>query len=220
MRGWRSWAVGGATLAATLVVLAGLLRFLAPDVSYQIQDRISETVSGRRDRTFRIALGARTGSNYRVGQVLNRHLQTQSGYQLELLETVSRGNVDALTGAADGADLATINSADDEAVRGEGLYGLAALELQHFLIVVAKDNPVRDFRDLTGPVNPGVRGDGDPPTLGARVLEYYGMLSPGPKGAPPRERRDHVGSARQTVVRGFGDCRTVRRESVRVSLSP
>jgi TRAP-type uncharacterized transport system substrate-binding protein len=168
-----------------LVILAGLLQFLAPEVSYQARDRVWETLSGRRGRTYRIALGARTGSNYRVGEALNRHLQTQSGYQLDLLETVLTGNVDALKNAG-GVDLATINSADDEAVRADGLYGLAALELQHFFVVVANDSSVQDFRDLTGPVNPGVRDTGDPPTLGERVLEYYGMLSSGSSGAPAR----------------------------------
>ena len=61
MRGWRVWAVGATALAATLVVLVGLLQFLAPDVSYQVRDRIAETFSGQRGRTFRIALGARLG---------------------------------------------------------------------------------------------------------------------------------------------------------------
>ena len=185
MRGWRVWAVAAAALGATVVVLAGLLQFLAPEVSYHVRDRVSEILSGRGGRTYRIALGASTGSNYRVGQVLNRHLQARSGYQLELVATVSPGNVEALTGVAGEVDLATINSAEDEAVRAEGLFGLAALELQYFFVVVANDNPVQDFRDLRGPVNPGVRGDGDPPTLGERVLDYYGMLSPGPNGAPP-----------------------------------
>jgi hypothetical protein len=47
---------------------------------------------------------------------------------------------------------------------------------------VRNDSPAHEFRDLSGPVNPGVRGEGDPPTLGERVLDFYGMLSPGPAG--------------------------------------
>jgi TRAP-type uncharacterized transport system substrate-binding protein len=178
------WAGVLVALVAIVAVLAGLLQFLAPDVSYEVRDRLSETVSGRSNRTYRIALGARTGSNYRVGEALNRSLKAQSGYELELVETVSPGNVDALMSAADGIDLATITSADDEAVRSDGLYGLAALELQHFFVMVANDNPAQDFRDLVGPINPGVRGPGDPPTLGERVLDYYGMLSPSRAGEP------------------------------------
>jgi TRAP-type uncharacterized transport system substrate-binding protein len=185
MRGWRVWAVGAAALAATLVVLVGLLQFLAPDVSYQVRDQIAETFSGQRGRTFRIALGARLGSNYRVGEALNRHLKTSAGYELELVETTSPGNTDSLLSSTERLDLATINSADDEAVRADGLYGLAALELQHFFVVVANDNPVQDFRDLRGPVNPGVRETGDPPTLGERVLNYYGMLAAGADKSPP-----------------------------------
>jgi TRAP-type uncharacterized transport system substrate-binding protein len=182
----RSIGVVVASLAAGVVALGALLEFLAPDVSYHARDRIAELLSSRRGRTFRIALGARAGSNYRVGQALNRHLKNTAGYELELLETTSPGNVDAVLRPEERIDLATINSADDEAVRAEGLYGLAALELQHFFVVVANDNPAQDFRDLAGPVNPGVRDAGDPPTLGERILEYYGMLAPGADGSPPR----------------------------------
>jgi hypothetical protein len=39
---------------------------------------------------------------------------------------------------------------------------------------------------LSGPVNPGVRGAGDPPTLGERVLDYYGMLAAKPDGSGPQ----------------------------------
>ena len=172
-------------LVAGVVVLGGLLQFLAPDVSYRVRDRMSEVLSGGRGRTFRIALGSQVGSNYRVGEALNRYLRTNAGYELELLVTSSPGNVKSLLRETDPIDLATINSADDEAVKAEGLYGLAALELQHFLVIVANENPVQDFRDLAGPVNPGVRDGDDPPTLGERVLDYYGMLAAAPDGSPP-----------------------------------
>lgn len=169
----------------SIVGLGALLQFLAPDLSYHLRDRIAELLSGQRGRTFRIALGARAGSNYRIGEALNRYLRANAGYELELLETTSPGNVDSLLGSTERIDLATINSADDEAVRARGVYGLAALELQHFFVIVANDNPARDFRDLSGPVNPGVRDEGEPPTLGERVLEYYGMLAGGADGPPP-----------------------------------
>jgi TRAP-type uncharacterized transport system substrate-binding protein len=185
MRGWRAAGVAAAVLAASVVVLGALLEFLAPDVSYQVQDRIAETLSSPRGRKFRIALGASAGSNYRVGQALNKYLSASAGYELELVATTSPGNVDSLLSTTDRIDLATINSADDEAVRADGLYGLAALELLHFFVIVADSDPVQDFRDLSGPVNPGVREKGDPPTLGERVLEYYGMLG-GPSGSSPR----------------------------------
>ena len=185
MARWRTVGVVIALLVASVIVLAAMLEFLAPDVSYQLRDSIAEWLSGQRSRTFRIALGARTGSNYRVGEALNRYLKSNAGYELELVETTSPGNVESLLNPAERLDLATINSADDEAVRAEGLYGLAALELQHFFVVVANENQVQDFRDLSGPVNPGVRTEGDPPTLGERVLEYYGMLAAGPDGIPP-----------------------------------
>ena len=130
--------------------------------------------------------GRETGSNYRVGLALNKYLSANAGYELELVVTTSPGNVDSLLSATDRIDLATINSADDEAVRAEGLYGLAALELQHFFVVVPNDSPAQEFRDLAGPVNPGVRDAGDPPTLGERVLDYYGMVAPKPDGSAPQ----------------------------------
>jgi hypothetical protein len=73
--------VAAAVFVVSLVVLAALLQFPAPDVSYQVRDRIAETLSGQRGRTFRIALGARFGSNYRVGEALNRYLKTTAGYE-------------------------------------------------------------------------------------------------------------------------------------------
>ncbi len=185
MRGWRLAAAAAAFAVAATIVLAALLQFLAPDLSYQIRDGMHEVLAGRRGRTLRIALGARAGSNYRVGEALNRSLEARHGYALELVETTSPGNVDSLVNPAERIDLATISSADDEAVRTEGLVGLAALELQHFFVVVAHDNPARDFRDLRGPVNPGVRTASDPATLGERVLDYYGMQTAGAEGSAP-----------------------------------
>src|SRR5688572_27768614 len=125
MRGWRAAGVAAAVLATSVLILGALLQFLAPDLSYQVRDRVSEVLAGRSGLKYRIALGAATGSNYRVGQVLNRHLDAQSGYELELVETLSTGNVGALFSASDRVDLAIINSADDEAVRSDGLFGVA-----------------------------------------------------------------------------------------------
>src|SRR5688572_22166522 len=107
MARWRPVGLVTAVLVACVLVLGSLLQFLAPDVSYEWRDRIAELVSGQRGRTFRIALGARAGSNYRVGEALNRSLGATAGYQLELLETTSPGNVDALLRTAERIDLAT-----------------------------------------------------------------------------------------------------------------
>jgi TRAP-type uncharacterized transport system substrate-binding protein len=162
---------------AAVSVLAALAAFVAPDLFYTWRDRAGEVLTGRRGRPIRIALGAPTGSNARVGRILNRHLQARAGYQLEPVNTAAPGNVSALAAGRD-ADLAIINSADDEAVRTEGVVGLAALEDQHFFVIVPWDSGVQELRDLAGAaVNPGVRGPGDPPTLGERVLDYYGLLA-------------------------------------------
>jgi TRAP-type uncharacterized transport system substrate-binding protein len=193
MRGWRAVGVAAAGAAVVLAVLAAVLAFLAPDLSYRIRDRAAELLSGNSGRKIRIALGARTGSSYRVGTVLNQYLRAKAGYELELVVTASPGNVGSLLNANERIDLATINSADEEAARAEGVYGVAALDSQYFFVIVPSDSSAQEFRDLAGPVNPGVRDAGDPPTLGERVLEYYGLLAPpvAPAGA----------AARVTVVR-------------------
>jgi hypothetical protein len=130
MRGWRAAGLAGAIGAVSVVVIAALLQFLAPDLSYQLRDRAREIASGNGRRTSRIALGATTGSSYRMGTVLNRYLQEKSGYQLELLATAAPGNVRALLDRNERIDLATINSADDDAEKASGVVALAAMEPQ------------------------------------------------------------------------------------------
>ncbi len=38
-------------------------------------------------------------------------------------------------------------------------------------------NPARDIRELSGPLNPGLRDAGHGATLGERVFEYYGLIA-------------------------------------------
>ena len=177
MRGWRAVGVGAGVLVASVLIIAALLQFLAPELAYQVRDRAAEAMSGRGGRPFRIALGSRTGSSYRVGTILNRYLLGKAGYELELVATASPGNAGALLDPGQQIDLAAINSADDDAAKADGVYGLAALETQYFFVIVPNGSPVQEFRDLTGPVNPGVRGPDQPPTLGERVLDYYGLTA-------------------------------------------
>jgi len=183
MRGWRALGVAAAVALASILIVAGLLQFLAPDLAYQWKDRSAELISGNRGRKIRIALGSSVGSSYRVGTILNRYLISKAGYELELVVTSSPGNLNALIDPNQHIDLATINSADDEAAKADGVYGLAALESQYFFVIVPNDSPVQEFRDLAGPINPGVREPGQPPTLGERVLEYYGLLTPADSAA-------------------------------------
>src|SRR5215212_9096286 len=186
MRGWRAAGLAGAIGIASVLVIAALLQFLSPDLAYQLRDRAREIASGNSRRTFRIALGATTGSSYRMGTVLNRYLQEKSGYQLELLATASPGNVGALLDRTGRVDLAAINSADEDAGKASDVVGLAALEPQYFMVFVPNASPVREFRDLVGAVNPGARQPGQPPTLGERVLEYYGLTAASPDRPAPR----------------------------------
>ena len=185
MRGWRAVGVAAAVALLSILIVAGLLQFLAPDLAYNLKDRAAEVISGNRGRKIRIALGSSVGSSYRVGTILNRYLSSKAGYELELVVTSSPGNVATLLDPNQHIDLATINSADDEAAKADGVYGLAALESQYFFVIVPNDSPVQEFRDLAGPINPGVREPGQPPTLGERVLDYYGLLTPA-EGAPAR----------------------------------
>jgi TRAP-type uncharacterized transport system substrate-binding protein len=185
MRNWRR--AGVATVAAVALVLAfvALLEFLAPSLAYQLRDRVAETASGRRGRTYRIALGSAIGSSFHIGSVLDQHLAARAGYHLELVRTVAPGNVKVLLDPHERIDLAVVSSVDDDALRSTGVYGIAALEPQHFFVIVPNDSLVREVRDLAGPVNPGVRDAGHPPTLGERVLDYYGLLTAAPAAAAP-----------------------------------
>jgi len=196
MRGWRALGVAAAVLAASVLIIVALLEFLAPDLAYQLKDRSAEVLYGSRARTFRIALGSRTGSSYRVGTILNRYLLSKAGYELELVSTASPGNTGALLDPTQRIDLATINSADEEAPKVDGLLGLAALETQYFFVIVPNESPAKEFRELAGAVNPGVRGPDQPPTLGERVLDYYGLTTaaPGTSAAPVTVVRPVLGS--------------------------
>jgi TRAP-type uncharacterized transport system substrate-binding protein len=186
MRGWRAAGLAGAIGIGSVLVIAALLQFLAPDLAYQLRDRAREIASGDGRRTFRIALGATTGSSYRMGTVLNRYLQEKSGYQLELVATAAPGNISALLDRNDRIDLATINSADDDAAKASGVVALAAMEPQYFMVFVPNASPVQEFRDLAGAVNPGARQPGQPATLGERVLGYYGLTATSADGSAPR----------------------------------
>ena len=178
MRGWRALAVAGAVAIGTILFVAAVLEFLAPDLAYHLKDRIAESASGNRGRKLRIALGTATGSSFRVGTVLNEYLKETKGYELELVATSSPGNARALLDPAQRIDLAAINSADDEGGKSAGIRALAALESQYFFVIVPSESPFREIRDLTGAVNVGVRDPGQPPTIGERVFDYYGMTAP------------------------------------------
>lgn len=196
MRHWRRAGVATACVVALALVFVALLEFLAPSLAYQLRDRVAESASGRGGRTYRIALGSAIGSSFQIGTVLNRHLAARAGYQLELVRTVAPGNVRVLRDARQQIDLAVVSSVDDDAVQSTGVYGVAALEPQHFFVIVPNESAVREVRDLTGAVNPGVRDAGHPPTLGERVLDYYGLLTPAAGTAAPvtvvRPRRGNV----------------------------
>ena len=168
-----------------LLLLAATLEFLAPELSYRMRNRAAEVLSGNAGRQFRIALGSTTGSSYRVGTVLNQYLKARHGYELEVVLNASPGNADSVLDRAKGVDFSIINSATAGVVGADGVYGIAALEPQYFFAIVPKESPAQEFRDVSGAVNPGARDAGDPPTLGERVLESYGMSSEA-ADAPPR----------------------------------
>lgn len=175
---WRWPQRGLAVVLAIALVLsiAAVSQFLAPSLSYEIADRVAEWLSGNRGRTYRIALGAQTGSYYRLGVILNRYLTEKAGYELELVATAGvPENVGALLDPARDIHLATTESSSIEAEAANELTSLAAVGRQYFFIIVPDSSPVHEVRDLAGPINPGVRAAGQAPTLGERVLEYYGL---------------------------------------------
>jgi len=188
MRGWRAVGAASAVSIASIICVAALLQFLAPDLAYQLKDGAREWLTGRRGRTYRIATGTAAGSSYRVGAVLNKYLLVRSGYELELVVTASPGNLTSLLDSSQHIDLATINSADDEAARADGVYGLAALEPQYFFVIVPNESATQEIRDLSGAVNTGAREPGQPATLGERVLEFYGLIPPRVSVVRPTQR--------------------------------
>ena len=183
MRRWRSAAAIALAVVLGAVAVGGLLQFLAPDVAYHVGDRARELFTGR--QTYRIGLGSTTGAGSEAARVLNRLLREKSGYELELVNRPNSTTGSLLTEDTD-LDLAMANSATDELVSSEAVYALAALEPQHFFVIVPDASPVQEFRDLSGRVNPGARTAGRPPTLGERVLEYYGLIAPGDAIDPNR----------------------------------
>jgi uncharacterized protein len=178
MSRWRQFGIAAGVCAAGLLSAAFVLPFLAPGLSYQIKDRVAESLSGNSGRKFRIALGAAKGSYYRLGVILNRYLKEKAGYELELVATAGvPENVGALLDPARHIDLATIESSSNEGAQAEGLYGLATVGRQYFFVIVPNESTVKEIRDLTGAVNPGVREAGQAPTLGEKVLEYYALVT-------------------------------------------
>jgi TRAP-type uncharacterized transport system substrate-binding protein len=208
MRGWRAWGVAALAALLALVVVGALLDFLAPELSYQARDRAGEFFSGSANRKFRIVLGATTGSSYGVGTALNRYLRAKAGYELELVSRAEPGIAGTVNDPNQPADLATTNSADDEAMKADGVYGVAALETMYFFTIVPDDSTAREFRELTGTVNPGVRDDGQPPTLGERVLDYYGMRSDPAQGGSASPRVSVVRPTRAGVRADFSSGHT------------
>jgi TRAP-type uncharacterized transport system substrate-binding protein len=203
MRGWRAVGAAAAVSLVSVICIAALLEFLAPDLSYQLKDSAAEWLSGSRGRTFRIATGSTAGSSHRVGIVLNKYLRARSGYELELVGTAAPGNVGAMLDPRQRIDLAIINSSDDDAAREEAVSGLAALELQYFFVIVPSESTVNEVRDLAGAVNPGTREPGQPPTVGERVLEYYGLIAPPSAPAGFSARVSVVRPTRQGNVADF-----------------
>ena len=178
MSRWRQLGVA-AGLALFLLSLVAVSQFLAPSLTYEITEEVAETLSGNRGRTYRIALGVTTGSYYRLGVLLNRYLKEKSGYELELVATAGvPENIGALLDPSRDIHLAMTESSADEGAAATDLAGLAAVGKQYFFVVVPNDSTVRDVRDLTGPINPGVREPGHAPTLGEKVLDYYGLVPP------------------------------------------
>jgi hypothetical protein len=186
MRSWPAYVRAGGVCVVGIVALTALLEFLAPDLSYGLQDRVREWLTPRAGKRFRIRVGAMTGSAYRVAETLSRHLAARSGYELELVgDAVPGSGIQKLRRGDDAVDLAMASSADE--VGGvEGVVGLARLDSQFFFVVVPNDSAVREIRDLAGPVNPGAREGDARPTLGERVLDYYGLIGSSADGGAGR----------------------------------
>jgi TRAP-type uncharacterized transport system substrate-binding protein len=182
MRRWRQLGIAIAIATAALLVVAALAPFLAPNLTYQIEDRALERFARRGNRPYRIALGNPSGSYYLFGEPLNKYLK-EKGYELEIVATGGiPANVVALRDPARDVHLAAVDSASDETVSANDVYALAVIERPYFFVIVPNDSKVREIRDLSGPVDTASRAAGEGPTIGDKVLEYYGLIpKPGSK---------------------------------------
>ncbi len=131
----RSRALGVAAVIGialvSLLSIAAVSRFLAPNLTYEIKEDIAETVSGNRGRIYRIALGVETGSYYRLGVILNKYLKEKSGYGLELVPTAGvPENIGALLDPARDIHLALTESSSTEGAASTEITGLAAVGRQ------------------------------------------------------------------------------------------
>lgn len=179
MRAWRTFGAVIAVAIAGIAFLAAMVQFLAPDLAYAIRDRAAELASGKAGKKYRIALGSMTGSAYLAGTVLNRHLRESDGYELELVSRPSTGGIEPLIDPNERFDFALVNSARQDPAGSEAVVGLTRLETQYFFVIVPNASTVQEFRELAGAVNAGARTPEQAPTVGERVLDYYGLVTSG-----------------------------------------
>ena len=126
MRRWRALIVAAAAALVGVAFIAAALEFLAPDLAYRITDRAAETLSGKGGRKFRVMLGSATGSGYRVATVLNQYLKAKSGYELELESKPGTDGAAALLDPEEPFDFTIMDSANDTALKSDGIVALAA----------------------------------------------------------------------------------------------
>ena len=101
VRRWPAYVRTSAVWIIGVVAVVALLEFLAPDLSYELKDRAREWTTPRAGKPYRMRVGSMTGSAYRVGATLNRHLRAHAGYELELVANSSPASViEMLQGAA------------------------------------------------------------------------------------------------------------------------
>ena len=161
MSRWRQRGVAAGLAAALVLSLAAVSQFLAPGLTYEIKERVLESVSGTRGRTYSIALGVATGSYYRIGVVLNRYLKERAGYELELVATAGvPENIVALLDPERHIQLALTESSSTEGAAAREITGLAAVGRQYFFVVVPNSSSARDVRESRRPVQSRRAGSG------------------------------------------------------------
>ena len=175
---WRQLGVAAGLAAAILFSLTAVSQFLAPSLTYEIKEGIAESLSGNRGRTTASPSASRTGSYYRSGILLNRYLKEKAGMSSSWLRRQVAENIGALLDPARDIHLAMTESSADDGAACQRACGPRC----RWPAVLFRDRAQRKAPCETCAISPArsipaLREPGHAPTLGEKVLEYYGLVA-------------------------------------------
>lgn len=121
-----------------------------------------------------IATAETSGHYYRLGQLIKKEMKKQQGQRVEV--RVTRGsleNIELIKNRE--VDFALVQGGlrEDETINFKGLAAVATIAWQYVHILVPKDSPVQEFKDLAGrTLSLGAEKSGNA-VLGRLILDYF-----------------------------------------------